>query len=93
MISDPKTTPDSRAGRVLFAAVVAFGARTSLLVGGAAALVASLLGTLVGLTAGYFGGWYDAIASRVIDVLFGLARQMRWFARAFTMKDTKQLED
>ena len=25
MISDPKTTPDSRAGRVLFAAVVAFG--------------------------------------------------------------------
>jgi Na+-translocating ferredoxin:NAD+ oxidoreductase RnfD subunit len=25
MISDPKTTPDSRAGRVLFAALVAFG--------------------------------------------------------------------
>ena len=26
MISDPKTTPNSRAGRVLFAALVAFGA-------------------------------------------------------------------
>ena len=26
MISDPKTTPDSRAGRILFAALVAFGA-------------------------------------------------------------------
>jgi enediyne biosynthesis protein E5 len=26
MISDPKTTPDSRAGRVVFAALVAFGA-------------------------------------------------------------------
>jgi Na+-translocating ferredoxin:NAD+ oxidoreductase RnfD subunit len=26
MISDPKTTPDSRAGRVLFAGLVAFGA-------------------------------------------------------------------
>jgi enediyne biosynthesis protein E5 len=26
MISDPKTTPDSRAGRVLFAALIAFGA-------------------------------------------------------------------
>jgi Na+-translocating ferredoxin:NAD+ oxidoreductase RnfD subunit len=26
MISDPKTTPDSRAGRVLFGALVAFGA-------------------------------------------------------------------
>ena len=25
MISDPRTTPDSRAGRVLFAALVAFG--------------------------------------------------------------------
>src|SRR5947207_12636325 len=26
MISDPKTTPNSRAGRILFAALVAFGA-------------------------------------------------------------------
>jgi hypothetical protein len=26
MISDPKTTPDSRAGRLLFAALVAYGA-------------------------------------------------------------------
>src|SRR5262249_13791880 len=26
MISDPKTTPDSRAGRLLFSAIVAFGA-------------------------------------------------------------------
>jgi Na+-translocating ferredoxin:NAD+ oxidoreductase RnfD subunit len=25
MISDPKTTPDSRAGRILFAALAAFG--------------------------------------------------------------------
>ena len=28
MISDPKTTPDSRLGRVLFAALVALGAYT-----------------------------------------------------------------
>jgi peptide/nickel transport system permease protein len=57
-------------GRDLFAIVV-YGARTSLLVGIAATAVAVLLGVLVGLTAGFFGGWYDKLASRGIDVLFG----------------------
>jgi peptide/nickel transport system permease protein len=57
-------------GRDLFA-IVAYGARTSLLVGVAATAVAVLLGVLVGVTAGYFGGWYDRVASRVVDVLFG----------------------
>ena len=30
-----------------------------------------VIGVAVGATAGYFGGWFDAVASRVIDVLFG----------------------
>lgn len=57
-------------GRDLFA-IVAYGARTSLLVGVSATVVSVLLGVLVGITAGYFGGWYDRIASRVIDVMLG----------------------
>jgi peptide/nickel transport system permease protein len=57
-------------GRDLFA-VVAYGARTSLLIGVAATVVAVLIGVAVGVTAGYFGGWYDRLASRGIDVLFG----------------------
>jgi len=57
-------------GRDVFA-MVAHGARTSLLVGLAATAVATAVGLVVGSTAGYFGGWYDRIAGRAIDVLFG----------------------
>jgi peptide/nickel transport system permease protein len=51
--------------------MVTYGARTSLLVGLGATVVAVLLGVLVGSTAGYYGGWYDRVASRTIAVRFG----------------------
>ncbi|NUR73006.1 MAG: ABC transporter permease subunit [Hamadaea sp.] len=57
-------------GRDLFAITV-YGARTSILVGLAATMVSVFLGALVGVTAGFFGGWYDRIVGRAIDVLFG----------------------
>ena len=57
-------------GRDLFAIVV-HGARTSLFVGISATLLAILIGSIVGITSGYFGGWYDRIVSRVVDVMFG----------------------
>jgi len=57
-------------GRDLFAIVV-HGARTSLFVGISATVLSILIGTIVGITSGYFGGWYDRIVSRVVDVMFG----------------------
>jgi len=57
-------------GRDLFAITV-YGARTSLLVGVAATVIAISLGVLVGVTSGFLGGWYDKVASRIVDVLFG----------------------
>jgi peptide/nickel transport system permease protein len=57
-------------GRDLFAITV-YGARTSLLVGVAATAIAITIGVLVGVTSGFLGGWYDTIASRIVDVLFG----------------------
>jgi peptide/nickel transport system permease protein len=57
-------------GRDLFSIVV-HGARTSLFVGVGATLVSVFIGTVIGITSGYFGGWYDRILSRVVDVMFG----------------------
>jgi peptide/nickel transport system permease protein len=44
------------------------GARVSLLVGAGGAAIAAVLGTIVGLSAGYFAGWLDATLMRVVDV-------------------------
>jgi peptide/nickel transport system permease protein len=44
------------------------GARVSLLVGVLGALISAALGTGVGLTAGYLGGWYDSVVMRLVDV-------------------------
>jgi ABC-type dipeptide/oligopeptide/nickel transport systems, permease components len=44
-----------------------FGGRVSLLVGLAAGILATVIGTLWGATAGYAGGWVDAVMMRVVD--------------------------
>jgi len=50
------------------AAGMAHGARTSLLIGVIATLVAVGIGTLVGGVAGYFGGWVDDVLMRITEV-------------------------
>lgn len=49
-----------------------YGTQKSLMIGGLAALVAGLVGMILGVSAGYFGSWWDAVVSRVIDVVLGL---------------------
>lgn len=44
-----------------------FGARVSLSVGVAAVLVAGTIGTMLGIAAGYLGGWADQVIMRVVD--------------------------
>lgn len=50
------------------------GARISLLVGCAGALVSLCIGTSVGLLAGYAGGRVDALLMRLVDVLYAVPR-------------------
>jgi peptide/nickel transport system permease protein len=47
-----------------------YGARNSLLIGIGAALMTTLLAVVLGMLAGYFRGWVDAIISRGLDVLW-----------------------
>lgn len=58
-------------GRDIFSQLI-FGARTALLVGFSAAIAVAVVGTLVGLVAGYYGGWIDALFMRLADVAFGI---------------------
>jgi peptide/nickel transport system permease protein len=51
---------------------IAYGARISLAVGVGATSAGCLIGVTVGLISGYFGGWLDLLAQRVMDMLQSL---------------------
>lgn len=55
-------------GRDIFSRILS-GARVSLMVGLAVVSVSSLMGLLLGSTAGYYGGVVDDVIGRVIDIL------------------------
>jgi oligopeptide transport system permease protein len=58
-------------GHDIYARTV-YGARASVVVGLGATLVVFAVGGALGALAGFFGGWIDAVVSRITDVFFGL---------------------
>ncbi len=49
-----------------------YGGQVSLFAGLATALLAAVIGTLIGLPAGYFGGWLDSLLMRLTDSVIAL---------------------
>ena len=48
-----------------------YGARVSIFVGATVILIATSVGILAGLAAGYLRGWADTVISRLVDILLG----------------------
>ncbi|HEV2857971.1 MAG TPA: ABC transporter permease [Solirubrobacterales bacterium] len=62
---------DSRLGRDEMVRLM-YGGRTSLLIAFVSGLITTLLAVVLGLLAGYYRGWVDAVIARTLDVLWSL---------------------
>ncbi|MEV6415006.1 ABC transporter permease [Kribbella sp. NPDC051718] len=73
-------------GRDIFSRVV-YGARVSLLIAFLATLLSVAIGTTMGIIAGFFGGWVDALISRLMDMFLAFPLIVFALALAGVMPD------
>ena len=58
-------------GRDILSRII-YGARTALLVASIGIFFAGIIGTTLGIIAGYSGGWVDTVVSRAVDMMLAL---------------------
>ena len=70
-VADPAEYPlgTDPLGRDVMSRII-YGARVSLAVALVGPITATIIGVLMGLAAGYFGGWIDNIIMRIVDVFY-----------------------
>lgn len=73
-------------GRDVFMQLV-YGARTSLLIAFAVALITSVVGVLFGIVTGYLGGRIDAVGSWIIDVMLAFPGLLLLIALSVVIED------
>ncbi len=55
-------------GRDIFTRII-YGSRTALFVGFVAAFVGATAGLVLGVASAYFGGWFDLVLQRIMDIV------------------------
>ncbi|MFE7553031.1 ABC transporter permease [Streptomyces gardneri] len=70
-IGSPDWLGYDQQGRSVYARLI-HGTRASIIVGICVTAIVTLVGGVMGMISGYFGGWVDAVLSRLTDVFFGI---------------------
>jgi peptide/nickel transport system permease protein len=58
-------------GRDIYSQVI-LGTRTAITVGLLAAFLVTLVGSIIGIVAGYYGGWVDTVIMRIVDFFYAI---------------------